>query len=27
LSFRTHLAHIDETIDVLTRTAAALQSQ
>ena len=27
LSFRTHLAHIDETIDVLTRTAAALQSE
>jgi len=26
LSFRTHLAHIDETIDVLDRTAAALQS-
>ena len=26
LSFRTHLAHIDETIDVLVRTAAALQS-
>jgi glutamate/tyrosine decarboxylase-like PLP-dependent enzyme len=24
LSFRTHLAHIDETIDVLSRTAAAL---
>ena len=27
LSFRTHLAHIDETIDVLARTAAALQSK
>lgn len=27
LSFRTHLAHIDETIDVLSRTAAALQSE
>jgi aromatic-L-amino-acid/L-tryptophan decarboxylase len=27
LSFRTHLAHIDETIDVLARTAAALQSE
>ena len=27
LSFRTHLAHIDETIDVLVRTAAALQSE
>ncbi len=27
LSFRTHLAHIDETIDVLERTAAALQSE
>jgi aromatic-L-amino-acid/L-tryptophan decarboxylase len=27
LSFRTHLAHIDETIDVLTRTAAALESE
>jgi glutamate/tyrosine decarboxylase-like PLP-dependent enzyme len=26
LSFRTHLAHIDETIAVLDRTAAALQS-
>jgi glutamate/tyrosine decarboxylase-like PLP-dependent enzyme len=26
LSFRTHLAHIDETIDVLVRAAAALQS-
>ncbi len=26
LSFRTHLAHIDETIDVVARTAAALQS-
>ena len=27
LSFRTHLAHIDEIIDVLARTAAALQSE
>jgi len=27
LSFRTHLAHIDETIEVLERTAAALQSE
>jgi aromatic-L-amino-acid decarboxylase len=27
LSFRTHLAHIDETIDVLVRAAAALQSE
>ena len=27
LSFRTHLAHIDETIDVLGRAAAALQSE
>jgi glutamate/tyrosine decarboxylase-like PLP-dependent enzyme len=27
LSFRTHLAHIDETIDVLVRTAAALQAE
>jgi glutamate/tyrosine decarboxylase-like PLP-dependent enzyme len=27
LSFRTHLAHIDETIDVLARTAAALQAE
>ena len=27
LSFRTHLAHIDETIDVLGRTAAAFQSE
>ena len=27
LSFRTHLAHIDETIDVLDRTAAALQAE
>lgn len=27
LSFRTHLAHIDETIDVLERNAAALQSE
>jgi len=27
LSFRTHLPHIDETIDVLSRTAAALQSE
>ena len=27
LSFRTHLAHIDETIDALARTAAALQSE
>ena len=27
LSFRTHLAHIDETIDVLARTAAALQPE
>jgi aromatic-L-amino-acid decarboxylase len=27
LSFRTHLAHIDETIDILGRTAAALQSE
>lgn len=27
LSFRTHLAHIDETIDVLGRTAAALLSE
>jgi hypothetical protein len=27
LSFRTHLPHIDETIDVLDRTAAALQSE
>ena len=26
LSFRTHLSHIDETIDILIRTAAALQS-
>ena len=26
LSFRSHLAHIDETIDVLVRAAAALQS-
>lgn len=26
LSFRTHLAHIDETIEILVRTAAALQS-
>lgn len=26
LSFRTHLAHIDETVDVLARAAAALQS-
>ncbi len=27
LSFRTHLTHIDETIDLLSRTAAALQSE
>lgn len=27
LSFRTHLAHIDETLDVLERAAAALQSE
>lgn len=27
LSFRTHLAHIDDAIDVLARTAAALQSE
>jgi aromatic-L-amino-acid decarboxylase len=27
LSFRTHLAHIDETIDILSRAAAALQSE
>jgi len=27
LSFRTHLAHIDETIDALERAAAALQGQ
>lgn len=27
LSFRTHLPHIDETIDVLGRTAAALDSE
>jgi glutamate/tyrosine decarboxylase-like PLP-dependent enzyme len=27
LSFRTHLAHIDEAIDVLGRTVAALQSE
>src|SRR4051812_37413944 len=27
LSFRTHLAHIDETIEVLGRTAAALRSE
>jgi aromatic-L-amino-acid decarboxylase len=27
LSFRTHLTHIDETIDVLARTAAALQAE
>jgi aromatic-L-amino-acid decarboxylase len=27
LSFRTHLAHIDETIDVLGRAAAALQTE
>ena len=27
LSFRTHLAHIDDTLDVLVRTAAALQSE
>ncbi|HYJ52099.1 MAG TPA: aminotransferase class I/II-fold pyridoxal phosphate-dependent enzyme [Allosphingosinicella sp.] len=27
LSFRTHLAHIDETIDILSRIAAALQSE
>ena len=27
LSFRTHLPHIDETIDVLGRTAAALESE
>lgn len=27
LSFRTHLTHIDETIDVLERIAAALQSE
>jgi aromatic-L-amino-acid/L-tryptophan decarboxylase len=27
LSFRTHLAHIDETIDVLGRAVAALQSE
>ena len=27
LSFRTHLAHIDETIDVLVRAAAALRSE
>src|SRR4051812_5474092 len=27
LSFRTHLAHIDETIDVLVRAAAALQTK
>jgi aromatic-L-amino-acid/L-tryptophan decarboxylase len=27
LSFRTHLTHIDETIDILGRTAAALQSE
>jgi aromatic-L-amino-acid decarboxylase len=27
LSFRTHLAHIDETIDILSRTAGALQSE
>jgi len=27
LSFRTHLAHIDETVDVLVRAAAALQSE
>jgi glutamate/tyrosine decarboxylase-like PLP-dependent enzyme len=27
LSFRTHLAHIDETLDVLARTAVALQPE
>jgi hypothetical protein len=27
LSFRTHLVHIDETVDVLVRTAAALRSE
>ena len=27
LSFRTHLAHIDEIIDVLAATAAALQAE
>jgi aromatic-L-amino-acid/L-tryptophan decarboxylase len=27
LSFRTHLTHIDETIEILSRTAAALQSE
>ena len=27
LSFRTHLAHIDETIDILSRIAGALQSE
>ncbi|MEA3030798.1 MAG: aromatic-L-amino-acid/L-tryptophan decarboxylase [Sphingomonadales bacterium] len=27
LSFRTHLTHIDETIHILSRTAAALQSE
>lgn len=27
LSFRTHLAHIDETVEILTSTAAALQSE
>ncbi len=27
LSFRTHLAHIDETIEVLMQTASALQSE
>ena len=27
LSFRTHLAHIDDAIDTLVRTAAALQSE
>jgi aromatic-L-amino-acid decarboxylase len=27
LSFRTHLAHIDETLDALARAAAALQSE
>jgi glutamate/tyrosine decarboxylase-like PLP-dependent enzyme len=27
LSFRTHLTHIDETIEILSRTAAALRSE
>jgi aromatic-L-amino-acid decarboxylase len=27
LSFRTHLAHVDETVDVLVRAAAALRSE